>query len=392
MRLAMFATKNTDFRDLIKRTTAVVLCSMVLLSMGCGGEEEKKGTITLPSTEDPDPVFLDFKVQTNLPVHVPHYLHRSSGDSDTWSTACRIPQNAAPRTQINCLLEINELDLWYQSFEFRVEIPPNMCEYVVPYGFWFFQYEPRITSTANVTITDTDGVITTNLAPDNDEIELFYDDSGAPQLKCLFDYSDSNGPNCCSGKTRVTEITFDTPEGGTIPEETNRSTRTIDWGGKIGNCAVGPGAFSENAPSRTEKQNLPTYPVFDTKLGRTLVMKMPAPMTGGDSDNAYNTNGYSANWRINSGTSPVPAPMNFPPLGLGNPDYVWSCVDGAFEEKARITLQVREWNTYAEFIKRGVGSPNPDASTAPGESEANDFWDWDDFIDNLLNAYPGPLL
>jgi hypothetical protein len=400
MRLAMFSKMNIDSNVLFRRAIAVILTSLMVFSVGCGEEEKKKGMISLPSTEEPEPIILDFKVQTTLPFYVPHSVHRSS-DGDNWSTPCRIPTTSALGTSINCLLEINELDLWFQSFDFKVEVPPNMCEYVVAEGFWFFQYEPGIIpSNSTVTITfedDEEPVVAFD--PPTTDITVTFDAEGDPQVNCRFDYSNSGGPNCCSGKTVVTEITITTPEGGCDPEETRLAT-PIDWGGKIGNCAAGPGAHADNIFGRSKDQNIPISQIFDTKRGRTLSMTIASSASGADSGLPFFTNRYSANWLKNRAADGLPAPMSmtFGGVTLGEPDYYWSCVDGAFEEKARISLQIREWNTFAEFDRasRRLTSPppNPDVDErAPGGSAAdNAFWDWDDFIDRLLDPYPGPLL
>jgi len=79
-------------------------------------------------------------------------------------------------------------------------------------------------------------------------------------------------------------------------------------------------------------------------------------------------------------------------LPIANPDYVFSCMDEAFEVLFRITLRVREWSTYAEFAAYDGTAPTtlPNVvGTSPGDCTevaagmlCNDKYDWDDFIMN----------
>jgi hypothetical protein len=131
-----------------------------------------------------------------------------------------------------------------------------------------------------------------------------------------------------------------------------------------------------------------TYFVDGTGLNKTY--DVAAPIKSLRTANVYVSNYFETADHAGAPVAGTPAGMD---TGVYTTQgyYQWVCVDRANEIKARIRLQVREWNTAAAFDDR-VNTPTGHSTTGNETSPVsgvpiNDFEDWKD----LGASYPGFL-
>lgn len=287
------------------------------------------------------------------------------GDSSAECTL-DVPEDYADYQSMDCVIEMNELDLYAQGLRYDVMVPEGDCDYLL---YWHYQYQayevgigPEIVS---YTVT-TDGTVT-------DEQNI---SSGVPV--CEYDYSLANtdAPNCCLGTYKV-RVTYE-QEGGA--PEVVESTE-YDWGGDIASCYAGAAfdwpqaAFNEDG-----------WPMGNwTYLGGdaiSLAFEFDGLST------KYGTNVNLANY-YDPADHDGSMPAGFQPVAEEidawlaysvdpNPYYIVKCTDNAWEVKAQLRLQVREWNEEEQFYAEG--NPNSgETGTEPASGEPlNDLFDWRD--------------
>ena len=253
---------------------------------------------------------------------------------------------------------------------------------------------------------------------------------GIPEVKaispegkptCKYDYTDNDGPNCCAGNyDLVINQTIKNATTNVITAAPGASER-LPWDGKFGDCMGGPAADDTDWP-KAIGSGVPAGAIVQYAAdGLNETYEVRAPNT---TSFAVPINISAINYHINSPgvTTPhahtvgrwngtalplVDVASNLPfaiepiadrsgdGLSSANSDYVFDCLDGAFEVKHRMRVKAREWNTYAAYLAYGATSGatvNPDVVGADGTacSEAgsilvsggycNDNMDWDDFF------------
>lgn len=287
------------------------------------------------------------------------------GDS---STACEltVPDDYTGYQSMDCILEMNELDLYGNGLDFEVTIPEGACDYVL---YWHYMYQafpigvgPDVVS---YTVT-TDAEIT-------DEVNII---NGVPY--CEYDYSlaDNDAPNCCLGSFRYV-ITYE-QEGG--PPEVIESPY-YDWGGDPAECFAGA-AYLWPEASFTE-DGWPTGTIEFVDLGAWY-----RRFTWDELSSSYWTNVNLANY-YDPADHDGSLPAGFQPLSTDvqaaigfavdpNPYYHFQCTDNAWEVKAELRLQVREWNEEVEFYAEGDPDSGEGDTEAGSGSPLNDVGDWRD--------------
>ena len=361
-----------------KNTPEVILLSaLTLLASGPACRQTTETT----DISDTDKLVLGevndsagFKVQVGPDISYPASIH-PKGDSD-WTTECQIDQEevlteAADR---NCVVEVEEKDLFFGGSQLQYNVPSDMCAYFVVRPYWYYSYEAGDgpgnfyyyvdqNGDSGIDTGPADGTIDTANVTSHPKVTL---SSGSPT--CMYDYSSSDGPNCCSGEYEMKILTWNSDTSAYEP-----SLSTGDWGGSPGNCISGSAVDTQD---KTDDG----LPMPDVKLiegtGVNDVYTIAAPQSKSRLSNLYAAN---ADFGGGSGATEIDSAM------FGSRFYSFECYDRGFEMQARIRVEIQEWNRAADYELSSAGSPDygddPDTEEAPPfEGEPiNDFWDWHTF-------------
>ncbi|GAB4417525.1 MAG: hypothetical protein OHK0056_26510 [Bacteriovoracaceae bacterium] len=334
-------------------------------------------------------------------------------------------------TNINCRLEAEEMDLSYYGANLTVLASPGMCEYIRyrPYSFWtrppgrtsatFITYEsfegnpaacdaastiPEITSPGagpSYTWAPTAGSGNWDGGPRS--FGYSYCQSGdcfnggnidnPVGPGCHYDYQSSGGPNCDEGS--YTLKTVSCSESSNVCSCTVETT-IVSCGGNILNCMDGPvrdlqfeKALSSSATSFVTDTFSGTFE--NSSDGPELKFSVSAPLSplANPTIPKY-TNAYLANWVQNNscfnevtadkytynsdswdtfsntlGTTVSTYPTD--PFSDRSPFYAFECLDAAQDVKARIRIQIRDWDkkftSDSEIDKLNPGGSLMDNST-----------------------------
>lgn len=319
-------------------------------------------------------------------------IHDTS-DTTTWTTPCKIEATATGNaTNIFCTVEAPEADLFYQGLHLNYNVPTTMCTYlwVAPYGFFNQQVADGpaqitywVDATGNYGIdTNNDGAIdgAPNRVYGPGAVVSTIASIANGKLTCLYDKTAAKALNCCTGTYALTVLLWDPAANGGAGAYKSTTTPNQDWGGSTTRCYSGP--FKDLSTRQTEA-GLPDSTVYFTDgVGFNKNMDLAAPDAKG-----YASNVYIANF-VNPADHGVPTrpaaliqPASSDPAPPVNPYYDFGCMDQAFEYKARIRIDVREYNTYTEWSKKGSGNPDVVGAESPpyAGSGNNDIADWRDF-------------
>ena len=298
-----------------------------------------------------------------------------------FSEECRIASGTTgAAADIHCLLEIEELDLFFNDLALQIHVPSDMCSYLREEPYHFYAYEPGVGPTTASVDVYTDGSFNNG-----------QDVNSAGEPECDFDYTPNDGPNCCLGTftfNRRTEI----PQDPAVPPGTGpfelESTQG-EWGGTIGACIAGPGKKTQQL---TTDQLIPRPSIlFIEGTGTNRTYTIPKALGETVAEQTVSSNIWAANYWDVANPSYVGLPLdNLDPGSVDGPPalsrkatylpnryYTWSCLDRAEDLNARIRLTIREWNT--DPIAAG-GDPDESGSEAdfPDQS-VNDRSDVDDY-------------
>lgn len=176
--------------------------------------------------------------------------------------------NNDPDTVVDCILDAEEFDLYFDGAELEVQVDDNLCEYVQYKPFKYYQWQPGTTGIKAGSLLAPTKVIHEVIC---DEVcaadpaftavcdRTYASTTGFPALTneytnednlkssalCAFDYSDekfgiNSGPNCDEGKYRTTTYNLiddvDNPGTCIISEITDLDT---DCGGNMFSCYGG---------------------------------------------------------------------------------------------------------------------------------------------------------
>jgi hypothetical protein len=294
----------------------------------------------------------DFRLSVSRGVGHPYRLYRKGT-----SEACAVALGASGQdADIECLLDINELDLFVLGLTLDIAGPAGMCDFVDLQHYLYENFEVG-EGPAEVSYSrDAQGNIV-------DEVNSV---DGVPS--CAFDYSQQSDslPNCCLGS--YTKTVTDLPTGKT-------STSDGWWGGeeKLGDCFDGSGfRFKDVGLS-----------VDGFPMGRIYYFNHAAfrePLTYEGLSELYpRDNRPLANYYDSTD-------HGGPPFALRSPwattAYTVRCLDDAEEVIARIRLWVREWNEEVQFNLAANGDPDTVGSEPFWSTPLNDLTDWGDFVGN----------
>lgn len=270
---------------------------------------------------------------------------------DSVATPCAVSgaQDGKPH-QIDCVIDMDELDLYVLGVKFDIVVPEGMCDFTLREWYMYENFEIGDGPTEVSWTTHTDGSVT-------DEINAR---DGKPF--CRYDYRTqfaptAHAPNCCLGAYTQTVTNADTG---------SHVTTHAFWNGRPGDCYDGAAYLDEEAKITEDgfPEGIYTY------LGRTAWLK--TVKFKGLSEH------YGANVPLASFYRPTEHGGDMPAAlkaTFARPRYELSCEDDAKEEIAHISLTVREWNEEAQFD----ADRDPDTTgTEPGwNTPIDDIPDWD---------------
>jgi hypothetical protein len=343
-----------------------VLLALFSIVVGCESEDDDDSSTSgsvVPGVID---AAGGFNVKVNPPTGVDYYIHKS-GDFDS---SCSVAANETSyaNQDITCIVEVEELTGAANGIKMVLNSQPGMCKYVWHYPFFYFGEDYGQGPTAVVANFDAAGNFSAAAVAAGPVSSITGAGTFGPDgsVRCNYDYSTDEGPDCCYGDYTLRTIT-----------PTSDTTETKSWTGKPGNCVSGSGGVT--APRYTPT-NMPLGYYYPSKVGYneefdTGKTKIINPI---DSSLFY-ANYYSG---------AAPAAFKLAGTYPGNPYYTWMCLDDASEIVARIRVQIREWNSAAEFELEASGDPDATGAEPNWGDAVNDHQDWLDVITGG-DGFPG---
>ncbi|MGE4133268.1 MAG: hypothetical protein AB7F86_16615 [Bdellovibrionales bacterium] len=353
---------------------------------GCGGGESNSTGVPDPSptptpTPSPpsDPGSAPPDTVNNLGFYVKviddgkflNYMTKNS----TFNTSCLVSPTDPTNTDLNCIADIQEGDLFYHPLKLNYNVSPNMCTYlrITPYYYYNFESGTGPSAiTLNIFATNGTSTVTgcsvtgsqgTNAAcTGNSEVTI---NTSNQKYSCIYDRSGSDQPNCCFGNYTFTKVI--TGEGA------GTDVQNLNWGGSIKDCLGGPGIHSWTHHSKAGWPQSELNFTDKTGLNETWTIESPIKRVLTTNFSVANYHGGNVNHGHDAfyiaGTSNLPyaiEPMDDrdgTSMTTTNASYKFECLDQAHEVKHRIQLYVREWDTYANFVTYGTtngvsGSPD----------------------------------
>lgn len=269
------------------------------------------------------------------------------------TTPCATSLSATP-PEIECVLDIEELDLVAQGYAFDIVAPEGACDYVryVPYMYAAW---PIGTGPSTVSYT---------VQPDGTFSDEVNSQNGTPA--CPYDYRATyvDGPNCCDGTYTLTITSAQTGK---------TTTKTAAWGGVDSACYDGAAFWLDGASFDGKGYPLDKLYAVGRKSARIPIkhQSVLAKYTRGGG----NSVSLASYWNEVAGRSTPPVALT---QGRARVDTRIECVDTADEVLAVIRLHVREWNERAEFLKDG--NPNTQGNEPVFGGPLNDYLDWGDLV------------
>lgn len=270
------------------------------------------------------------------------------GQRDALTRPCAIAPAEAPAV-LDCLADMNELDLWVLGFAYDIHVPQGMCDFIlhVPYMFANFetgQGPTRVSYTVNA-----DGTF-------SDEVNAM---NGKPYCQYNYSFENAQAPNCCFGSYTL----------AITSAATGKVTTTVgDWGGRRGDCYYGAAYVEDGAVKDPEGVPMSRF-IYTHRSEHVEHIKFD-----GVSDK-YPANVAHANYYDPADhAGGMPAALAAPGA---HPYYEAYCLDDAEEIIAHLRLIVREWNQEAEFEVMGdPDSEGVEAAFEDGPIDIDDLYDW----------------
>lgn len=309
-----------------------------------------------PPVDRPDAPADSFALLVSREVEYPTRLRRA-GTNDP----CAVSRGA-PREAIDCVLDVNELDLSALGFAVDVVAPKGLCDFVLYDGFLFENWRVGAGPTVVSYTVEGDGTFSDEVNSKNGDPRCEYDYS--------WQYADVlDAPNCCTGSYTL-EIT--SKQSGKTSESTEQ------WNPELGRCYEGGAHYFTDVVLSGDGFPLDQW-FYVGGAAKTKTYEFE-----GISDEHFTNLPLANYWEPQDHEGDMPAAYRG---AYSRPYYSWVCTDDAEEWRAHIRLQVREWNEEAEYDVDG----NSDTSgVEPGwGTPINDL---EDFADRTPDAISFPEL
>ncbi len=394
----------------LQRSILILSLSLVPLLSACSKTETASGDLESTAPDNPGDGIVNDAGGFYVRV-VPQPLVTASIHAfNDFAASCTI-DTAASATDLLCMVNIREQDLYFWGLTFEINIPRAMCKYLVELPYYYYNrmggtgprsIEVTTNAAGALTTCDIDNVPGTIAGgayctfPNGDG---WTDGGGQPH--CLYDYS-PDGPNCCTGD--YTSV-ITTPDG-----TTSSSGR---YGGAFGSCLSGPATDTEIW--KVSKSGWPQrmhYSIAESGFNRTFKAKSPISVWAGGF-NVYVSNffGWTGYTTSNAAWLALTRPEAFVPgtdfggnnIPSAHESYEYMCLDESAEVKHRIRVYVNEWDTNEKFAAYHTGSGatanSPNAATTDQDGVhcdvggsvtgwCDDYEDWD----RNMTTYPNEVL
>lgn len=369
----------------LKFKSTFVMSLAALITAACGGGQNSGGFVAAPSngggtgtggtggTVSNTGMYISL-VTLDQPITA--YLHPFY---QFGSSSCMIPASSTG-VDMQCVLNVRELDLYTQGLKLDLNVPSGMCDYVsdMPYAYYNFRagvgassiqvvYNANSPGSATCSVKNAAGVAETGVTIDSSGLCTFKEGTADAQgnVTCAYDYSSGTNPsgkNGCEGTYNYTG-TYTAP-GSPAPTPVTTTLLKQSWKGKSSYLLAGPytatgSGFSYNT---TTNQYYEQIRVANT-LGFNQYYTLQAPIKLQSASNVYLANfwdwtSYSA--AGNNGLSTAPANMPYAiqnyadlsgnyPSSFPHTSYEFRCYDTAMEIKNRIRVYINEWDNNASF-------------------------------------------
>jgi hypothetical protein len=298
---------------------------------------------------------------------------------------------------IRCFLEGEEQDINQSDIKLKLSAGPGICEYIQYSPYYFNKWSP--TQTNEISSKYTQQVVIRNGCTSNTS-------SGnmpTPDL-CESNYTNlgSSYPNCDEGKLGYwSESYIQDSVTGTCTFQ-SRVHSFISCGGSKTKCLAGPAIDIFNS---TELQTGMRAQIMSAISGVTKTYTHTSPISHGDVVNVRNANGTVNNQCLSSRAdvttfkaAVASTDVKASPFSSdSNPFYTVTCLDAAYDVKARIRLIVREWDRTFK-IDSGIDNQSPTAPPALMNASGNDpifsapyndYIDWDNDSTGLAATFTG---
>jgi hypothetical protein len=296
-----------------------------------------------------------------------------------WSQSCKISLGQ-PSTDMTCVLEASELDLYFNGTTLVWNGPAEQCAYVQVSPYYFYQFQPGVgptTISATQTTTGSGNPITQITAQSGGTVAATVNASGT--IVCAADYSGSlpiPGPNCCQGPYTLNLTSVSIQDG--VTTTTGPVPESVEWGGNASNCLAGPAVDSQTKDSAGYPE--PTLYFLNGKtVNQGYTVK---PSLGTHYTNVYAANyfappysNFDAGIGLSMDLATTPVPMQSP-AGTGfrqaTPWYEFSCLDNAHQYVHRIRVMIRSWDETSNLNQQLIGfSSQGGAQSLPFSDQSN---------------------
>ena len=288
---------------------------------------------------------------------------------------------------IRCFLDMEEQDVFQTNIKLNLFTGAGICQYIRYEPYYFNAWQPH--KTANISTryqapavirSGCDNMPNTGSMPTADMCEGNYS------------YYNSRFPNCDEGSLLYyTEVYVQDTGSGTCVR-TERKANYLKCGGKASSCIAGPVTDIINPVNlETGKRN----EIIPTSSGINYTYSHASPISKGDAPiNVRTANGTINNqcsssaadtllWR---NTTRALASIETPMGADSNPFYTVTCLDAAYDIKARIRVVVRDWDKsfridddiWNQSFLTPAANMNNNTLDPIFNKNYNDIADWDD--------------
>jgi hypothetical protein len=270
------------------------------------------------------------------------------GQRNATDNPCSISRDEAPAS-IDCVADVNELDLWALGFGYEIHVPEGMCDFLYSKPYMFENFEIGVGPTTVSYTVNKNGTYSNEV------------NASRGAAICDYDYRRFNpsAPNCCLGDYTLNVTNAET---GVV------STSKSSWGGKRGDCFYGAAYLESGAVFDPEGVPMPHY-IYPHRKEHVERISFD-----GVSDKFPSNIALANYFEPDDHAGEMPAGLR---TQRARPYYEAYCLDDAEEIIAHVRLSVREWNQEVEFDKKG----NPDTvgvepEFSEGPIEIDDLDDW----------------
>ncbi len=387
----------------MKFTSFILLSASLALISGCGGGAAPAGDVSSGSSSGVL-VSSEFYVGVGNPTVIRSHV-RTAG---SFGTSCSLPATSMSQDLV-CYIDVPEGDLQFNGLTLSYNAPKNMCRYFTRRPYWFYNQEIGTGPTAieiNKTVNNLNVVSAYTCSINGgapgactgfSEIDI---DSADSSVTCKYNLTNFGKKNCCFG-----EYTFTKRTTNSDTMLTTVDTEKVKWGGDMKACTGGAGRTNwELFTSSGTPSGVIEYAYDGLKADYVITAPVKSANDGYNISvaNFYTPALHSHDGYVNARVTTLPYfldPVDDRSgtlISAANPAYTFECKDEAYETTNRISVYVREWDVYTNYLAYIATAGVTEVPDRPGETEGvtcdgvgsdcNDRRDLDDFIVEVLGG------